>query len=336
MQFEKNKIYCGDCLKLIKDIPDNSIDCVITSPPYWGLRDYKSIEQIGLEQHPSEYIEKIVAFMKEAKRVIKPTGTIFLNLGDSFYTKSGSGQGSNFLKRHEILDGNEGNLSKAHSELRGKFKSNWLQSKQKLLIPYRIAIKCQDELGLILRNDLHWIKQFVNVKTKESYGSSVPSSVQDRFNTNSESIFFFVKSKKYYFNLNAIRFPHKISSIKRYSYSNNQKDETPYSKQLGIHSKNSFNPLGKNPGDCLHFPFEPRKVKHFAMFPTLLPYFFIQCGCPKNGIVLDPFIGSGTTASACIVAKRNFIGFDSNKIYCDFARETIKFANKTATREQHE
>lgn len=324
MKFEQNKIYWGNTFNLMKQLPNNSIDCIITSPPYWAVRDYGVKQQVGLEEHPQDYIDKIVDFMKEAKRIIKPSGVIFLNLGDSFYSKSGSGQGNNFLEDCPKLDKN-GLLIKAHQEIRGKFKTNWLQSKQKLLIPYRIAIKCQDELGLVLRNDIHWVKQFVNIKTKESYGSSMPSSVQDRFNTNSESIFFFVKSQDYFFDLDSIRVPHKIVSIKRCEYGHNSSIGSPYAKQCdGKNMKRFCNPKGKNPGDCLHFPFEPRPKGHFATFPSTIPEFLINCGCPKGGIVLDPFIGSGTTAISALKLGREFIGFDLNKYYCKLAEQNIR------------
>lgn len=277
---ETNKIYQGDCIEILKTFPNNCIDCVVTSPPYWGCRDYQVEGQIGLEEHPQEYINKIVAVMKELKRVIKPTGTIWLNLGDSFYTKSGSGQGSNYLKYHEEMDAGRGELHKAHTETRGKFKSNWLQSKQRLLIPYRIAIACQDELGLILRNDITWIKQIINWKTKESFGSSMPTSVQDRLNTNSESIFLFVKNPYYYFNLDAIRVKHKETSIKRNEYGrNNCGDYNGYRK---MNPGEFLNPKGKNPGDCIMFPLEPSSENHYAMFPKTLPEFCIKAGCPEE------------------------------------------------------
>lgn len=323
MKFEKNKIYWGDCFDLIKKVPDNSIDCIITSPPYWALRDYGFKEQIGLEEHPEEYVNKIVAFMKEAKRVIKPTGTIFLNLGDSFYTRSG-GFNNRLSKLPKLLSKNS-RLSRAYTETRGKFKTNWLQAKQKLLIPYRIATKCQDELGLILRNDIHWVKQLFNVKSKESFGSSVPNPVKDRLNTNSESIFFFVKDKRYFFDLDSIRAPYKESSIKRGGYPRKSIKGNLHSLCGGVVNRCiSFNKNGKNPGDCLHFPYEPRRDDHHAMFPLRLPTFFIECGCPKNGLVLDPFIGSGTTALACLITKRNFIGFEANIRYCDLARGVVR------------
>jgi len=284
---EINKIHLIDALEGLKELNDDSIDCVVTSPPYWALRDYKTKNQIGLEDNPNDYINKVVAIMKECKRVIKPTGTIWLNLGDSYYSKSSQESSNEFLRHHKLP-----------KNIRGKLKSNWLQHKQRLMIPSRIAIKCQDELGLILRNDLTWVKQICNFKTKESSGRSLPCSVQDRLNTNSESLFLFVKNSKYFFDLDKIRIPYKC--------------------------KKGSNPKGKNPGDCVMFPLEPSKEKHFAMFPSTLPKFCIRAGCPEKGIILDPFVGSGTTA---IVAKKlgfNFIGFENNKDYVKIANRRLR------------
>lgn len=279
-----NKIYCGESLKLLSTLPDNSIDCIVTSPPYWALRDYGHRDQVGLEVSPEYYINTIVAFVEEFKRVLKPTGTIFLNLGDSFYS------GGNKLR---------GSLCK---------KSNFLQPKQKLLIPYRIAIKCQEELGLILRNDIHWIKQICNFKTKESWGSCMPSPSQDRLSTHSESIFFFVKDRRYHFNLDSIRIPFKQSTLKRADY------KAKFKKK-----KNK----GKNVGDCLMFPLQPSREEHSAMFPPTIPEFCIKCGCPENGIVLDPFMGSGTTALVCKRLKRKFLGFELNPAFCKIAERRL-------------
>lgn len=311
MKLNANKIYLGDCLKLIKKLPDNSVDCIVTSPPYWALRDYGSKDQIGLEDHPDKYIDKIVALMREAKRVIKPSGTIFLNLGDSFYSKASNSH----IKGISV---------KKHNDLRLKFSNNWLQHKQKLLIPQRIAIRCQDELGLILRNDVTWVKHFVNVRNKQSVGSCMPIPTKDRFNANSEHVFFFVKSKKYFFNLDAVRMPYKNSTIVRNIYNRDWSDDSPYFHQFKSKPEKLCNPLGKNPGDCLHFPYEPSKLKHFAMFPSLIPEFFIKCGCPINGLVLDPFIGSGTTGIAAKRLGRKFIGFELNKEYKRIALRRIK------------
>lgn len=326
---ETNKIYQGDCLEILKTFPDESVNCIATSPPYWAVRDYGVKKQIGLEEHPQQYIDKIVEIMKECKRIITKDGTIFLNLGDSFYTRSGSGQGSNFKKTFEELDGGAGKLHEAHSKTRGKYKTNWLQSKQKLLIPYRIAIKCQDDLGLILRNDIHWIKQFVDWGTKESYGTSYPSSVKDRLNTNSEVIFFFTKSKDYYFNLDAIRVPHKKTSLNRIKYGHKSTEGSPYAKQCdGKNLKRFCHPNGKNPGDCIRFPFDYSREPHFAVFPKSLPEFCISCGCPENGIVCDIFAGTGTTLLVSKNLSRRYIGIELNKKYIKLINKKLSQPNK--------
>jgi site-specific DNA-methyltransferase (adenine-specific) len=290
-----NKIYLGDCLKSLKRIPDNYVDCVITSPPYWALRDYGVKNQIGREKSPVDYINNILEILKECKRIIKPTGTIFLNIGDSYY-----------------------NRALGH-------KCDWLRPKQKLLIPYRIAISAQCQLGLILRNDIKWIKTLTNWKTKESWGNAIPSSAKDRFNTVSESILFFVKNEKYYFDLNKVRIPHKESSLKREKTLYKTNSESPYAKQFNVHGvKKSCHPNGKNPSDCLMFPFEPSRELHFAMFPSKLPEFCMLAGCPEGGIVLDPFMGSGTTALVCKRLKRNFIGLEINREYLKTAERRLK------------
>jgi len=338
---KQNKIHNIDVLEGLKKLPDNSIDCIVTSPPYWNLRDYGVDGQIGLENNPQDYINNIAEIMKECKRVLKPTGTIWLNLGDSYYKNKGK-----------------------------SCKSNWLQHKQRLLIPFRIAMKCQEDSGLILRNDITWVKQLWNTKTKKSIGNSMPVAIKDRLNTTSESLFFFAKDQKYFFNSDLIRIPYTTKEFAEL--------------------------FGKIPGDCIMFPLEPSKEKHFAMFPKNLPEFCIKAGCPeqvckqcgtprliikeskspfafnyrvrdvkkrrnkspdrraslnetenydeskyasktkkrlilgcscnsgfKPGIVLDPFMGSGTTA---IVAKKlgmSFIGFELNKDYIKIAERRI-------------
>ena len=285
-----NKIHLGDSLELLKKLPDNSIDCVVTSPPYYNVRDYGVKGQIGREQTLEEYIFKIVQIMAECKRVIKPTGTIFLNLGDSYFGD-------------EIMS-----------------DKRWIVPKQKLLVHYRIAIKCQEALGLILRNDIHWIKQVGNYKTKESFGASVPCPVKDKLGLNSEAIFFFVKDRNYLFNLDAIRFPYKENTLKRANFKREYSSDDPYKGQF---LNMVCNPLGKNPGDCIMFPLERTHEKHIAMFPKTIPEFCIKCGCPENGIVLDPFMGSGTTALVAKSVGRQFIGFELNPKYIQIANKRL-------------
>ncbi len=376
MQIQENKIYHVDILSGLRELKENSVDCIVTSPPYWALRDYGIEGQIGLELDPACYIRKIVDIMRECKRVLKPTGTIWLNLGDSYYTN--------------ITCGTKGKLIKKYQKIEGNLKSNWLQEKQRLLIPFRIAMQCQDDLGLILRNDITWVKQICNFKTKFSLGAVMPSAVSDRLNTNSESLFLFVKNKKYYFNLDNIRIPYK--ELPRNKLFRQRDGKGNYGEKR-LYIPNS---KGKNPGNCIMFPLEPSKEEHYAMFPATLPEFCIKAGCPdkickrcgvprliiekrnspysfnlrvrdvkegrlksidrkasdkeiKNynergysskvkervvlscncnagfepGLVLDPFMGSGTTA---IVAKKlgmNFLGFELNKKYIEIANRRI-------------
>jgi len=281
----RNKVLNGDVFVVMKEIPDDSIDCIITSPPYWCARNYLADGQIGLEDNPAEYIDKMVNLLAECKRVIKPTGTIWFNVGDLFYTKSGSGQGNQFADKAVELDGGTGELFNAQHNIKGKYKTNWLQHKQRLLIPYRIAIRAQDELGLILRNDICWIKKLIDWKKKESYGSAMPSSADDRLSTNSEPIFLFAKDPDYFFNLHAIRIPHKQVSIKRNEYGrsdlNKEAGGKGYAFGRGVTSGEFLHPDGQNPGDCLMFPIESTHIKHYAMFPQSLVNFCIKAGCPE-------------------------------------------------------
>lgn len=180
---EVNKILTGDTLETVKTLPNESIDCVITSPPYYQLRDYGWNGQWGLEKTYQEYLDKLISLMSELKRVLKPTGTMWINLGDSYNGtgKSGSeGIGNN-------------SLSYVKNQRRNG-KDIMMPSKSLMLIPHRFAIRCIDELGLILRNDVIWAKR-----------NGMPESVTDRFSKKHEFFFFFVKQQKYYFDLDGVR-----------------------------------------------------------------------------------------------------------------------------------
>lgn len=184
-------LYNMDVLKALQQIKPESVDCVITSPPYWGLRDYGIEGQIGLEEHPQQYIDKMVQVFAAVKKVLKPTGSLWLNLGDT-YCNTGSNP-----------TGGEGNTCQVGNTKKGIQRraiavpnGNWLQPKQKMLMPHRTAIALQED-GWILRNDIVWHKP-----------SHMPSSVKDRLTNSFEYVFHFVKQKKYYYDLDAIREPH--------------------------------------------------------------------------------------------------------------------------------
>lgn len=315
-----NQIHCGDVLELLKKMPKEFVDMVITSPPYWSLRDYGIENQIGLEKHPQEYIDKIVKVSKEIKRVLKKSGSFYLNLGDTY---CGSGMGS--------WDVPEGYTSKQVYYLpqgkarscRVKYDGKWLQPKQLMLIPSRVAVALQEQ-GWCLRNDIIWHKP-----------NAMPTSVKDRLNNTYEHLFHFVKSKKYYYDLDKVRVPHKTESVERACRGisakgpwafDTQKENVGYDDIKGKLERGELRAVhssGKNPGDFWSITTKGFKDAHFAVFPPELIENPIKSSCPKDGIVLDPFCGSGT---ACLVAKqlgRKYIGIDINPEYVEMAKKRI-------------
>ena len=266
-----NKIHQGDVFELLRQMPDECVDMVMTSPPYWGLRDYGVDGQIGLEKHPQEYINKMVSLMREIRRVLKKTGSVYLNLGDTYFAKMASRPFSNKTET-------------PHPD--GK----WLQSKQLMGMPWRVAIACQND-GWILRNAIVWAKP-----------NPMPSSVKDRLNNTYEHIFHFVQSRKYFYDLDAIREPHKVNTIERAKYGGNIQQKEFTENGMKKISRNGIpNPLGKNPGDVWQITTQPFPEAHFAVYPEKICEKPILSSCPKGGILLDPFMGSGTTA---LVAKK--------------------------------
>ena len=197
-QLPVNQVLCGDCVEVMKTFPDESIDMTMFSPPYWGLRDYGISGQIGLEEHPSKYIEKMVEVCQEVKRILKKTGSLYIVIGDTYY---GSGVKDPSDPSHgKMTRGSFCAAAKASQAIQNKYQTNWLQPKQLLGIPWRVAIALQDD-GWILRNDIIWNKP-----------NHMPSSVTDRLTNAYEHIFHFVKSRKYYYDLDAIR--EKPTSLK--------------------------------------------------------------------------------------------------------------------------
>ena len=183
----KNQIICGDALTELKKLPDESIDLVITSPPYYGLRNYGVEGQLGLEKTFEEYLKKILEITAEIKRVLKKTGQFWLNMGDFYYGghKGGSttgGLSKNF--KQAIPQEKEGRPqgNKQYKDL----------EKCLAMMPERIALKMIDDQKWILRNKIKWAKQVLNFKEKRTYGSVMPTSVKDRFNESGEELYFFV------------------------------------------------------------------------------------------------------------------------------------------------
>lgn len=341
-----NKIHCGDWVELSKQLNDESIDMIMTSPPYWGLRDYGIEGQIGLEEHPNLFIKKLVEGFAILKKKLKKTGSLYLNLGDTYFGSishsdwSGTSR-DNFYnipkfkaKRTGEPDPKLPERLRAREQFKGK-KSNWLQPKQLMLMPSRVAIAMQED-GWILRNDIIWHKP-----------NPMPSSVKDRLNTTFEHVFHFVKSRKYYYDLDAIREKRKSNESRQdgcerdriYNYRSKKKTNPSVylitkedrdrirSKQYteGFKwEKAYFNPLGKNPGDFWEITTQPFPAAHFATYPEELCIKPIKSSCPKDGIVLDPFAGSGTTLFVAKKLRRNYVGFELSKEYIKIAEMRLK------------
>lgn len=313
-----NDIIEGDAVQVLKSFPDESIDCMITSPPYWQLRDYGFKGQWGLEKTFREYLDKLFELMEQVQRILKPNGTVWVNLGDSYF---GSGNGQGVKPEHKNL-----NTLIAAPKSPNNDKRNGLPNKCLSLIPHRFAVGCI-ERGWIVRNDIVWAKP-----------NGLPEAVRDRFSKKHEYIFFLVKNPDYYFDLDAIREPYKTSSFERVRYAmteyggDKKNKKGPFGKGAkygGRQRKINLNPKGKNPGDVTDFwviSTKPGSAKHYATFNTELITKPILAGCSKGGIVLDPFCGTGTTGVRAIELGRKFIGIDAKKEYCEIARKNIEQA----------
>ncbi|MBU4116968.1 MAG: site-specific DNA-methyltransferase [Nanoarchaeota archaeon] len=293
----------GDCLKKLKDIQEESIDMCMTSPPYWALRDYGVKGQLGLESNFDKYVMKLCDIFDEVKRILKKQGTCWVNLGDTYYTKSGN----DFL--NDKINSNSRvkkiGINKAN-QIRGK---GLLKSKNLALIPFRFALEMQKR-GWIIRNVIIWHKP-----------NCMPSSVKDRFTVDFEYLFFFSKNKKYYFKTQ--REPHKISSIKR-TFSSWNGHREPKSSYCGMNIKNMCHPQGRNKRTVWKITTKPFRDAHFAVYPEEFCEIPIKAGCPENGIVLDPFFGAGTTGLVALKQNKKFIGIELNSKYIKIAQKRLQ------------
>lgn len=301
---ETNKIYNEPCLETLKRMPDAFLDCVITSPPYWQLRDYGYDGQWGLEPTFQQYLENLWSMMDEIYRVLKPSGTVWINLGDTYGTQSGGLKGANTFDPKN---------SNATLNVIEQPKS---LHKCLLLIPHRFAIGCIDR-GWIMRNDCIWAKR-----------NGMPESVTDRFSKKHEYFFFMVKSEKYFFDLDAIRDKHKWANDKRNDGNRHEYSEGVKSMNNKMLATNavSFSEGGKNPGSVSDFwdvCTKPSSHKHYASYNDELLKKPILAGCPENGIVYDPFMGTGSTAEVALRSNRKFIGSEMSSDYIKIAEERL-------------
>ena len=261
-----NQILQGDAIDRLRDLPDESVQCVVTSPPYWGLRDYQANGQLGLESTPEEYVEKMVEVFREVKRVLKDDGTLWLNLGDSY---NGSGKAGNkdseYFKKHTEF----GKPAKNRDKIGMPTKVKGLKPKDLVGIPWRVAFALQAD-GWWLRQDIIWHKP-----------NPMPESVTDRCTKAHEYIFLLSKSGKYFYDAESIREPAAdYGPRNRDNYRNGTTD--PLLKHRGL-KDNDFAELGRNKRSVWTINTRPYPDAHFAVFPEEIPTLCIKAGTSEYG-----------------------------------------------------
>ena len=300
------KLMHGDCLQKMAELEAESVNCCVTSPPYYGLRDYGHEGQIGLEQSPDEYVQKMVAVFREVRRVLRKDGTVWLNLGDSY----ASGGMSNPSAK-STLGGGKDRGAAEYSIVRTI--PDGLKPKDLIGIPWRVAFALQAD-GWYLRQDIIWHKP-----------NPMPESVTDRCTKAHEYIFLLTKSARYWYDAEAVKEANSETSRTGGCYRN----EWKYAPLKSGTEKSAMAvgvPIprnGRNRRSVWTVSTKPFKGAHFAVFPEKLIEPCILAGCPKGGIVLDPFTGSGTSGIVAVKHGRNFIGCELNKEYLDMANRRI-------------
>lgn len=286
----ENEVILGDCRSVLNDLDDNSIDICITSPPYWGCRDYCIDNQIGIENDPFEYISELKKIFSIVKKKLKEKGNLYIVIDDVWVSNWTRGRKNTWVSSK----GNEEGISSEKLDYMAiqrnwpkKLCKSWLKAKQKLLLPERLIIKMQEEDEWIFREKIIWYKTNAGNYT----------NVKDRLAHAYEYILHFTKNQYYYANMKALI------------------------------DENS----GKMQRDVLFIPIERSDNQHSAIFPKLLVKTLMDFSCPSNGILLDPFCGTGT---ALVVAKslgNSYIGIELSPIYQQIALKRLLKTKKLKT-----
>ena len=309
-------ILIGDVRDKLKELADNSIQCVVTSPPYWGLRDYGQANQIGLEPTPEEYVSNMVEVFREVRRVLKDNGTLWLNIGDSYKPAGKGSTKAGFNERYFGKKFNSDKQSATENHLdRSKFKAD-VKEKELVGIPWRLALALSDA-GWYLRQDIIWAKPNV-----------MPESVKDRCTKSHEYLFLLTKSPKYYYDHEAIKEPVSDVSLKRaqsgWKTNRPSAKTSPEGIDVAQMGNRFVNPNGRNKRSVWFIPTASFKGAHFAVMPERLVEPCILAGSAEGDVVLDPFFGAGTVGVVAKRLNRKYVGVELNPEYAEIARERIK------------
>jgi site-specific DNA-methyltransferase (cytosine-N4-specific) len=305
------QVRCADVFDGLRAMADGSVHCVVTSPPYWGLRDYGTDGQLGLEATPEEYVENMVAVFREVRRVLRDDGTVWLNLGDSYASMKGN-PGPN--SEDEKQPAPRGWTRPQDWRIPG------LKPKDLVGIPWRVAFALQAD-GWYLRSDIVWSKP-----------NPMPESVTDRPTKAHEYVFLLTKSRRYFFDSDAVRQPFAPKTL---THRGGGRMAGKAGRQDGAGKVASGNwgesdavrrsdPRGANIRTVWTIPTQPFPGAHFAVFPPKLVEPCIKAGCPEGGTVLDPFSGAGTTVMVALRLGRSAIGIELSEDYAAMSRARIQ------------
>lgn len=313
-EIELNTTLIGDCRETLKQLPDGCINACITSPPFYALRDYQEENQIGLEKTPDEYVEELVKVFREVKRVLREDGNLWLNLGDTYSSHKDCKSISQTLsldtgsEQAHVID--KGRSASRDSKM---LKEQGLKNKELIGIPWKVAFALRED-GWYLRQDIIWSKK-----------NSMPESVKDRCTKSHEYIFLMTKNPTYYYDNEAIKedsiyAPNKTKEVERKKGYYAGKWSNP---EKGSRHDGSFKAIRekKNKRSVWTVATRPFKDAHFAVFPPDLIEPMVLAGCPEKGIVLDPFMGSGTTGMVAQSLGRSWIGCELNPEYVEMQRK---------------
>jgi DNA modification methylase len=294
------RILQGDCRDILPTLPSDSFDCIVTSPPYWGLRDYGVAGQIGLEPTLSEYLDAMVGVCRELRRVLKPAGTAWLNVGDSYAGNPGGFQGENGQRFSRTFT----------ARIDTRKTSDGLKPKDLCMVPNRLAIALQDD-GWYVRSEIIWAKP-----------NPMPESVTDRPTNAHEKVWLLTKSARYFYDAEAIKEIGVVPAGTLGAKGSAERAATP-----GVNSRppeykvyDGF----RNARNVWTIATKPFREAHFATFPPELAERCIKAGCPAGGSVLDPFGGAGTTGLVSDRLGRHATLIELNPEYIEIARQRIE------------